>query len=216
MFFILVGGANGVGKTAFVKSELKFKYTDTIFINPDDIAQVITDQSKDQMTIQILVSQEIDKLVRNAVFERKNIVIESNLHTSSPFDRAKNIQRHGYETVLLYLYTDNIYINRLRIDERTKNKTGHYVDDKTLNERYSKGLTNVISRLKEFQHTLIVNNSNVKAIEICHFENGIISDYKKELDESAFFSANFSMHLTIAERLREKGAYIKKDKGFSL
>jgi predicted ABC-type ATPase len=66
---------------------------------------------------------------------------------------------HGFETVLVYIGTENVEINLERIRNRVLSG-GHDVPEKDVRRRYKRSLKNLALAIKRTDHTILFDNSS--------------------------------------------------------
>ncbi len=134
----ILGGANGVGKTTWyqtgienieVNPEIPFINIDTIVLrelggyNPENIAKG---------------EQLARERMRILIQDRKDFMIESNLSKSSDYDWIALMRKNGYETVLFFLGTKDVELNKIRVQARVR-EGGHDIAESIIEHRYRMG-----------------------------------------------------------------------------
>jgi predicted ABC-type ATPase len=111
----ILGGANGVGKTTWYQTGLEQKYItpDLPFINVDSI---VLKELGGYNPENIAKAEQIARdRISYLITDNKDFMIESNLSKSSDYDWISAMRKRGYDTILYFLGTDNIEINKARV-----------------------------------------------------------------------------------------------------
>ncbi len=165
----IVAGANGSGKSTLTKRYKHF--TKNIkFINPDDIAKSI-DSNYDGKDNQIILKagreavREQNKLLQS----KKTFGIETTFSGKRELRIIEVAKKLGFEVKLIYIGLDSPDFNIKRVNERVATG-GHYVDSKTILNRYNKSLVNLKKAIKIVDKTYLIDNSRNKAYLITKFQ----------------------------------------------
>lgn len=189
--FCLVGGANGAGKSTFIESN--FPPNRYVIIQANKIQK--EEGIKDALTLSSVVGDRL----RAAAAAKKDIVFEHNLHTMAPINNLEAYKKQGYETHMIYLGVGRLQTNIVRVAERTKSGQGHDVDKLTIEERRSKGLTNVKAGLKIADVTIIIDNAPKQPQINLKFKEGLVDEKKTNLAE--WVRKEFDLPMKLAEKL---------------
>src|SRR5882762_7551104 len=111
----VLGGANGVGKTTWYQLGIENKAIDAElpFINID---LIVLRELGGYTAENIVKAEQIAReRMRILLQERKDFMIESNLSKSTDYDWIALMKKNGYETVLFFLGTNNVEINKNRV-----------------------------------------------------------------------------------------------------
>ena len=193
----VLGGANGVGKTTWYQTGIDQKYIiqELPFINGDTI--VLRELGGYTPENIVKGEQVARERMGSLINENKDFMIESNLSKSSDYDWIANMRKKGYDTVLFFLGTDNVEINKIRVQQRVL-EGGHDIPPSLIEHRYQLGLSYIKSKLLEFTEVRLIDVSQDILQEMAHlklgkiiFKNNALTHWVKE-----------SLH--IAERLQEK------------
>jgi predicted ABC-type ATPase len=133
---IIVGGANGSGKTTFARAFLEDK--DYIFLNADEIAKSIspTQMDKYKVTAGKLFFERFQQITAN----KQNVLIESTLSGKYLLKHLPGLSEQ-YEITMFYVFINNIKVCIERIKERVK-KGGHHVPTEDVIRRFDRSLYN--------------------------------------------------------------------------
>lgn len=131
---IVVGGANGSGKTTFAE-EFVTNNTTFEYIGADAIAYELAPH--DVQSVRISAGRLFIKRVVRAIQEQRNIIIESTL-SGITFQRIINsANKENYNTTAVYLYLEDVNLCVHRVHERVL-KGGHDVPIEDIIRRYGR------------------------------------------------------------------------------
>ncbi len=166
-------GANGVGKTTWyqfglkegaIAPELPFVNIDLIVLNELD---GYTDEN-------IAKAQDIAReRMRILLREQKDFMIESNLSKSSDYDWIALMRKNGYQTILFFLGTSNVEINKIRVKARVL-EGGHDVADPIIEQRYQMGLSYLKTKVLDFSDATLIDVSGHEPRRMAQLNNGRI------------------------------------------
>jgi predicted ABC-type ATPase len=134
---IIVGGANGVGKTTFAY-QYKMEYG-IGYLSADDIARGRERLPSGNLELQ--AGKEFFRRLQDYYSENKSVIIESTL---SGLGLARNINRfraNGYSVHMIYVFLDSIEMCKARIRLRVQ-KGGHNVPTVDIERRFRRSLMN--------------------------------------------------------------------------
>jgi predicted ABC-type ATPase len=196
----ILGGSNGVGKTTWYQTGIEKNYIshDLPFINVDNI--VIKELNKKYSPANIGLAEQLAREKMTVLIKaNKDFMIESNLAKASDYEWIENMRKHRYETILYFLCTDDVQINKNRVQQRVT-EGGHDISSNIIEHRYRMGLTYIKSKILDFTEARIIDVSGDIAIEMAFLKEGkILSTYPN-------LPAWAKECLYIAERLQEKRA----------
>lgn len=169
----VLGGANGVGKTTWYQLGIENKAIDPDlpFVNIDLIVQ----RELGGYTAENIVKAEQIARERMKKFlqERSDFMIESNLSKSADYDWIALMRKNGYETVLFFLATDNVEINKNRVKARVL-EGGHDVAEAIIEQRYQIGLSYLKSKVLDFSDASLIDVSGDVPHRMAQMQNGHI------------------------------------------
>ncbi len=189
--FFIVGGAKGAGKSTFIEGN--FPSDRYVIVQPDKIRQ------EEGIRDALMLSGVVGDRLRAAAAAKKDIVFEHNLHTMAPINNLEAYKKQGYKTHLIYLGVGKLQTNVDRVAERAKSGQGHDVDKLTIEERRSKGLTNVKAGLKIADVTIIIDNAPKQPQINLKFKEGLVDEKKNNLAE--WVRKEFDLPMKLAEKL---------------
>ena len=114
----VLAGANGVGKTTWYQTGLDNGSVDVTipFINIDIIIQKELGGYND---VNLAKAEQIARERMSILIgERRDFMIESNLSKSADYDWIARMRKNGYESVLYFLGTGDVDLNKIRVKER--------------------------------------------------------------------------------------------------
>ena len=138
----LVAGPNGSGKTTTTLQLLNNEWAaDSIYINPDNIAQdTFGDWNSPEAVL--LAAEQATKMRYECLKQRKNFVFETVFSSLEKLEFLQHAKAEGYFIRLFYVCTSDPAINVARITQRYLNG-GHEVPISKVISRYYKSLINV-------------------------------------------------------------------------
>ncbi len=130
---IIVGGANGSGKTTFAKEFLeKLAYN---FINADEIAKELSPE--DISKAQISAGKEFFQRITECTKTGKSFMLESTLSGNYLKRIITKLKSQDYKVTILFVFLDSpeTCVNRVKLRVR---KGGHHVPDIDVRRRYER------------------------------------------------------------------------------
>jgi predicted ABC-type ATPase len=164
---IIVGGANGVGKTTFAY-QYKEEYGIT-YLGADEIAQEIS--TSNAVNKEIKAGKEFFRRLEHFLLEKQSVIIESTLSGLGLAKRIERFKEQGYAIHMIYVYLDDVELCKKRIRFRVK-KGGHNVPPKDIERRFQRSLQNFRKTYLSLADTwqLLYNGIN-RPIEVAIGEN---------------------------------------------
>jgi predicted ABC-type ATPase len=174
---IIIGGANGSGKTTFAKA-LKKEFS-LEFINADEIAKEINPD--DITSAKVKAGKLFLKRIEDHLNAHKNFIIESTLSGRTLLKWIEKIKNKGYYLTLIYFYLESPETCIERIKERTL-KGGHFVPDDDVIRRFHRSKKNFWYLYKELADKWhLIFNSERQFAELAIGKNGTHSICNKKL-----------------------------------
>ncbi|MES2330721.1 MAG: hypothetical protein V4539_14045 [Bacteroidota bacterium] len=155
----ILGGANGSGKTTWYNSQVITGDIDPFipFINIDNIVLL---ELGSYTAENLVLGETIAKERMSGHIERmESFMIESNLSKKSDYEWIERMQNHGYDTVLYFLGTDDVDINKDRVLNRVA-QGGHDVAVPIIEQRHRMGLTYLKSEVLNFTEAYLYDSSD--------------------------------------------------------
>jgi predicted ABC-type ATPase len=134
---IIVGGANGSGKTTFAG-----KYDGVVelpFLNADNIAKQLADQQVPHPLI--AAGREFFVRLNNMLANRRSFIVETTLSGTYVNKVAVKAKKLGYSITLVYIFLDDPQLCTQRVRMRVK-KGGHDVPRSDIYRRFYRSLEN--------------------------------------------------------------------------
>ena len=135
---IIVGGANGVGKTTFAyqfRDEYKIDY-----LGADEIAAGIDKKETDE-NIELKAGKIFFRRLEEYLKSGKSIIIESTLSGTGLSRQIDKFKKNGFSIHLVYVFLDDDSLCKKRVSARVK-KGGHNVPEKDIKRRFYRSISN--------------------------------------------------------------------------
>jgi len=178
---IILGGANGSGKTTFAKAYLELNI-DYSFLNADEIAKNLNPENLE--SVRLTAGKEFFRTLDSLLNKENKIIIESTLSGNYLSKFIPEFKELGFKTTLIYIYLDSSEMCVKRVKQRVL-KGGHNVPTKDILRRYSRSLNNFWNIYKNIvDNWVLVYNSENKFEEIAfgvkdEFSTININDFSK-------------------------------------
>ncbi len=164
----IIAGCNGAGKTSAVNTWLPQWFEIRPFINADEIARGLSPFQSDAKAVEagrIMLSQMQDYLS-----QCKSFSFETTLSTRSFSNMITDAQRNGYQVNMLFLWLSDVSVAKDRVRNRVK-EGGHFIDEKTIERRYHRGLQNLFERYLPLLDQLVVVDNSLGFDHIIAFQH---------------------------------------------
>ena len=165
---IIVGGANGVGKSTFA-----YQYKDDFqieYLGADEIAKELSMQSGRNSNLQ--AGRLFFKRLEQYLFSKRSVIIESTLSGLGLLKKIQDFKAHGFFITIVYEFLEDVQLCKKRIRIRVK-KGGHHVPDKDIDRRYLRSLRNFrTSYMGVADYWQILYNGLRRPVETAICENG--------------------------------------------
>lgn len=136
---IVVGGANGAGKSTSAPALLRDALDVTEFVNADAIAGGLSAFRPE--TVGVAAGRIMLGRMRHLAAAHENFAFETTLASRSFAPWLRGLQRAGYRVHLVFLWLRSADLAVIRVAERVR-LGGHDVPEKIVRRRYDKGLRN--------------------------------------------------------------------------
>lgn len=177
---IIIGGANGAGKTTFVRKYLE-ENVDVVYLSADAIAEEIS--PNDLSAAKVQAGRIFKERLNSYLDQNVSFIIESTLSGTSLVKYINRADSQGFETTLIYVFHDLIDVCVNRVKERVL-AGGHDVPQNDIIRRYGRSLNNfwnIYRFIVDSWH--IVYNSNSGFDLIC---NGYKDQGVKVMDQKLY------------------------------
>lgn len=194
---IVLGGANGAGKTTFYEAAIKNAVIDPAipYLNVDMVAR---NEMGGYSAANLHAAEQIVKERLALLIEgRKDFMIESNLAKSSEFEWLEKLNKLGYDISLEYFSLGDIELNKDRVHNRVA-EGGHDVPDHIIEQRASMGITYLKSKIFLFKKARLIDNASGRHTEVA------ICEYGKIIKRSPDCPAWANDILSLADKLLQK------------
>ena len=154
----VVAGPNGSGKTTTTTQLLENEWTaDSLYINPDNIAQEIFGDSNSPEAV-LKAAEEATRQRYECLEQGRNFVFETVFSSPEKLEFLRKAKEAGFFIRLFYVCTSDPAINVARITQRYMNG-GHEVPISKIITRYYKSLANAAKAITFVDRAYIYDNS---------------------------------------------------------
>jgi predicted ABC-type ATPase len=167
--FFIVGGPNGSGKSSQSKP---FLDEGLLFLNPDEIARVISAKSETERAIE--AGRVVLKYVQDLIAQKRSFALESTLSGSAQLQMIKRAQAAGFMTHLVYVTTDDPAINIDRVAARVA-RGGHNIPVDDIVRRWHRSIEGLHRYLRLVDTATLIDNSGAKAFVVAELVQGKVS-----------------------------------------
>ena len=134
---IIIGGANGSGKTTFAMHYREYLKYD--FLNADMISKQLEEQGHSNALIK--AGRIFFRKLDNYISENQSFIVETTLSGTYINKVAKRAKEQGYNIKLIYLFLDNPQLCIERVKTRVL-KGGHDVKEEDIVRRFYRSRNN--------------------------------------------------------------------------
>lgn len=131
---ILVGGANGAGKTTFARQYLPLLYPSIQFLNADEIQQ----ESAAAIS-SVAAGRELLRRLHMAEYSNLSFAVETTLASRMYLPHVRLWNRAGFETILHFIEVPSADFAVERVRERVK-QGGHPIPEEAIRRRFDRGI----------------------------------------------------------------------------
>lgn len=156
----VIAGPNGAGKSTSSAEILK-KYNITAFDWDFEFYSVWKKFDFDPLVeegVRSKTSEKLQQLINKSLASKQSFSYETNFHQEYSFEIAHHAKEKGFETNLIFLLVDAIDICIKRVEKRY-NSGGHFVDEKTIENRFFLGLKNLNVAIEYFDNIFLFDTS---------------------------------------------------------
>lgn len=154
----VVAGPNGSGKTTTTVQLLNNEWaTDSLYINPDNIAQESFGDWNSHEAV-LKAAEEATRMRYECLEQGRDFVFETVFSASEKLEFLHKVKEAGYFIRLFYVCTSDPAINVVRIAQRYMDG-GHEVPISKIISRYYKSLVNAAKAISIVDHAYVYDNS---------------------------------------------------------
>ncbi len=155
---IVIAGPNGSGKTTITSRVLQHEWLeDSIYINPDNVAQNLFGDWNDQEAV-LKAAQYCEKEREENLRLHHSMIFETVMSTRNKIDFIHRAKENGFFIRLFFVGTSSPTINASRIASRVM-KGGHDVPITKIISRYYKSIANCKTAASLADRTYVYDNS---------------------------------------------------------
>ena len=160
MNIIVVAGANGSGKSTYIKNIINSGlFNDYKYICPDEEVKNVDPQISDIMDRYILAMTKCDELRLECIKNKRPFIMETVLSTVDKINELKYAKELGYEITIFYIATKSPVINIKRVGERVS-FGGHDVPKEKIMSRYERSMSNIHWLFDVADSLIVYDNSD--------------------------------------------------------
>lgn len=131
---ILVGGANGSGKTTFARQYLPLLYPNVVFLNADEIQR----EAESPISL-VAAGRELIRRLNAAEASSQSFAVETTLSSRMYLPHVQRWTAAGFETILHFIEVPSADFAVQRVQERVK-QGGHDIPEDAVRRRYHRGI----------------------------------------------------------------------------
>jgi predicted ABC-type ATPase len=152
----IIAGANGSGKTTLTS------WNSDVFraipvLDPDAIAKAL--QPTSPAGFPIAAARRVLKSAKEHIRRGESFAVETTLAGNHYLQMMIEARNRGFEVVLVYIGTESVKINLVRIKNRVL-AGGHNVPEDDVRRRYKRSFKNLPIAMERADHTILFDNSS--------------------------------------------------------
>ena len=151
----IIAGANGSGKTTLTgwNSDV---FRAIPILDPDAIARTL--QSTSPAAFPIAAARQVLASAKEHVSKHESFAVETTLAGKHHLQMMVDARNRGFEVVLVYIGTESVEINLVRIRDRVL-AGGHDVPESDVRRRFQRSFENLPIAMERADHTILFDNS---------------------------------------------------------
>ena len=159
---IIVGGANGVGKTTFaIEYAAQHEW---LYLGADAIATEFAPEAPE--LVPVAAGQELIRRLAKGLEGQRSLVFESTLAGRTLQHTIRDARDAGFAITIMYLYLDSPDWCVERVKERVQ-KGGHNVPEVDIRRRFSRSIRNFWQMYRPLaDHWALVYNSGSQPLDV--------------------------------------------------
>ncbi|MEI7841088.1 MAG: AAA family ATPase [Methylococcaceae bacterium] len=130
---VIVGGANGAGKTTFARQFAQIE--ELPYLGADDIAFQLSPENT--ASVRVTAGREFSRRLSDAIQNQQSLVIESTLSGGSLARTIDKARQQGYQITIVFVFLDSETLCLHRISERVQ-QGGHDVPEEDVRRRFKR------------------------------------------------------------------------------
>ena len=150
-----IAGANGSGKTTLTRWNAEL-FREIPVLDPDAIANTL--QASASGLFPMAAARHVLKSAAEHLSKNESFAVETTMAGKNYLQMMLDARNRGFETVLVYIGTENVEINLARIRNRVL-AGGHDVPEEDVRRRYLRTLDNLPIAIKRADHSILFDNS---------------------------------------------------------
>mgnify|MGYP002860187516 CR=1 FL=1 len=157
----IIAGCNGAGKTTASFTILPEILGCRNFVNADEIARGLSPFNPSAVSVQAgrLMLHRIEELL----IAGEDFALETTLATRSYVNLVNRARKAGYKVYLMYFWIESVEQARERVAQRVR-EGGHSIDNKIIERRYVRGITNLLTLYMPIcDYVMVLNNTMAPA-----------------------------------------------------
>lgn len=173
---IIIGGANGSGKTTF--SKFLIAETGYTFLNADEIEKELglPDSNAAKIRAGRIFFERLEELSNQG----SSFILESTLAGGYLIQILDNLKKKGYAVKIVYVFLENTEVCIERISQRVK-LGGHFVPDEDVRRRFYRSRSKFWSLYKNMADDWAMYFNSTEGVEKVAFGTG--KNYNIENDD---------------------------------
>jgi predicted ABC-type ATPase len=157
---IFIAGCNAAGKSSFIRTRIS---------GLNDFEIIMTDVYK----------WRVKEVFKNAVKNRRNIILETVFNDSSFKDLVDHAHNEGYVSSLIALFLDNPQHSIERVAFRTVEQSGLMISNGNIRINFNESFKNIATYFFYFDRTdFIYTGVTGKNTKIMSFEKSVLTYYR--------------------------------------
>lgn len=159
---ILIAGANGAGKSTLTSGNAEI-FGSMPLLDPDAAARTINSEITGASAI--AAGRLVLQIAATKLQEGQSFAVETTLSGRNYLRMMLKARDRGFEIILVYIGTNNVEINLLRIANRVL-AGGHDVPEADVRRRYQRSLQNLPIAIDRADHVILFDNSNEEGYQL--------------------------------------------------
>lgn len=159
---ILIAGANGAGKSTLTSGNAEI-FGSMSLLDPDAAARTINSEITGASAI--AAGRMVLQIAESKLQEGQSFAVETTLSGGNYLRMMLKARDRGFEIILVYIGTNSVEINLLRIANRVL-AGGHDVPEADVRRRYRRSLQNLPVAIHRADHVILFDNSTEEGYQL--------------------------------------------------